>query len=69
MIKMKKYLVIDVNNGNYFYLVDDLTELINEMYECELFDNEFEVVKGWFFENFKVFVSNSDIIELTKDIE
>ncbi len=66
---MKKYLVIDVNNGNYFYLVDDLTELINEMYECELFDNEFEVVKGWFFENFKVFVSNSDIIELTKDIE
>ena len=66
---MKKYLVIDVNNGNYFYLVDDLTELINEMYECELFDNEFEVVKGWFFENFKVFISNSDIIELTEDIE
>jgi hypothetical protein len=66
---MKKYLVIDVNDGNYFYLVDDLTELIIEMYECELFDNEFEVVKGWFFENFKVFVSNSDIIELTKDIE
>jgi len=66
---MKKYLVIDVNDGNYFYLVDDLTELIIVMYECDLFDNEFEVVKGWFFENFKVFVSNSDIIELTKDIE
>ena len=66
---MKKYLVIDIKNGDHFYLVDDLTELINEMYECELFDNEFEVVKGWFFENFKVFVSNSDIIELTKDVE
>jgi len=66
---MKNYLVISIEDGNDFYLVDDLTVLINEMYECELFDNEFEVVKGWFFKNFKVFVSNSDIIELTKDIE
>jgi hypothetical protein len=66
---MKKYLVIDINNGNYFYLVDDLIELINEMYIQELFDNEFEVVKEWFFDNFKVFVSGSDIIELTRDIE
>jgi hypothetical protein len=32
---MKKYLVIDIENGNNFYLVDDLTILINEMYECE----------------------------------
>jgi hypothetical protein len=39
------------------------------MYECELFDNEFEVVKGWFFDNYKVFVSGSDIIELTRDID
>jgi len=66
---MKKYLVIDIKNGNNFYLVDDLTILISEMYECELFDNEFEVVKGWFFDNFKVFVSGSDIIELTRDID
>lgn len=66
---MKKYLVIDINDGNDFYLVDDLTELINEMYSQELFDNEFEVVKGWFFSNYKVFVSNSSIIELTEDIE
>ena len=66
---MKNYLVIDINDGNDFYLVDDLTELINEMYSQELFDNEFEVVKGWFFSNYKVFVSNSNIIELTEDIE
>ena len=66
---MKKYLVINIVDGNDFYLTDDLTELISEMYSQELFDNEFEVVKGWFFENFKVFVSNSDIIELTKDTE
>jgi len=66
---MKKYLVISIEDGNDFYLVDDLTELISEMYSQELFDNEFEVVKGWFFENFKVFVSESDIIELAEDIE
>ena len=66
---MKNYLVVSVDDVNDFYLVDDLTELINEMYSQELFDNEFEVVKGWFFENFKVFVSNSNIIELTEDTE
>jgi hypothetical protein len=66
---MKNYLVINIKDGNDFYLVDDLTELISEMYECELFNNEFEVVKGWFFDNYKVFVSGSDIIELTRDID
>jgi hypothetical protein len=66
---MKKYLVINIEDGNDNFLVDDLTELINEMYEQELFDNEFEVVKGWFFNNYKVFVSESDIIEIGEDIE
>lgn len=66
---MKEYLVIDINDGNDFYLVDDLTELISEMYSQELFNNEFEVVKGWFFDNYKVFVSGCNIIELTKDID
>ena len=66
---MKKYLVINIEDGNDYFLVDDLTELIVEMYEQELFDNEFEVVKGWFFNNYKVFVSESDIIEIGEDIE
>ena len=66
---MKKYLVINIVDGNDFYLIDDLTELISEMYSQELFDNEFEVVKGWFFDNYKVFVSGCDMIELTKDID
>jgi hypothetical protein len=65
---MRNYLVINIEDGNDFYLVDDLTELINEMYSQELFDNEFEVVKGWFFSNYKVFVSLSDIVELTEDM-
>ena len=66
---MKKYLVINIEDGNDNYLVNDLTELIVEMYEQELFDNEFEVVKGWFFNNYKIFVSESDIIEIGEDIE
>ena len=60
---MKNYLVISIEDGNDFYLVDDLTELINEMYSQELYDNDFETVKGWFLENYKVFVSKSDIEE------
>jgi hypothetical protein len=44
--------------------VEDLNELISEMYSQELINNEFEVVKEWFFENYKVFVSESEIIEL-----
>ena len=66
---MKNYLVVCIEDGNEFYLVDDLTELISEMYSQELFNNEFEVVKGWFFDNYKVFVSGCNIIELTKDID
>jgi hypothetical protein len=65
---MKKYLVINIEDGNDNFLVDDLIELISEMYEQELFNNEFEVVKGWFFNNYKVFVSESDIIEIGEDI-
>jgi len=61
---MKKYLVIDVEDGHDNFIVEDLNELISEMYSQELINNEFEVVKEWFFENYKVFVSESEIIEL-----
>ena len=57
------YLVVNIEDANDFYLVNDVNELINEMYSQELFDNDFEIVKGWFLENYKVFVSNSDIEE------
>jgi hypothetical protein len=60
---MKNYLVVNVDDVNDFYLVNDLTELIKEMYECELFEKEFDEVKGMFFECFKVFTSESEIIE------
>jgi hypothetical protein len=60
---MKNYLVVSVDDVNDFYLVNDLTELIKEMYECELFEKEFEEVERIFFECFKVFTSESEIIE------
>jgi hypothetical protein len=66
---MKKYLVINVEDGHDNFTVEDLTELISEMYSQELVNFEFEVVKGWFFENYKVFVSESDIIELNNEVE
>jgi hypothetical protein len=65
---MKSYLVVGIENAEDNYLVDDLTELITEMYSQELVDNEFEVVLGWFFNNYKVFVSENNIIELTEDM-
>ena len=60
---MKNYLVVNINDANDFYLVSDLNQLIKEMYECELFEKEFEEVERMFFECFKVFTSESEIIE------
>ena len=57
------YLVVNIEDANEFYLVNDVNELINEMYSQELYDNDFEIVKGWLLENYKVFISNSDIEE------
>jgi hypothetical protein len=61
---MKKYLVVNIEDANDFYIVDDLNSLIIEMYECELENNTFSVVEGWFKETHKVFVSNSVIEEV-----
>ena len=60
---MKNYLVVSVDDANDFYLVSNLNQLIKEMYECELFEKEFEEVERMFFECFKVFTSESEIIE------
>ena len=61
---MKTYLVVDIERAYEFYTVNDLDALINDMYSCELVDNSFDVVKGWFFQNYKVFVSDSNIEEV-----
>ena len=59
-----KYLVVSSEDVNDFYIVDDLNDLIIDIYDCELENNSFEVVKGWFFEYYKVFVSDSNIEEV-----
>ena len=59
-----KYLVISSEDVNDFYIDDDLDALITDIYDCELENNSFDVVKGWFFENYKVFVSDSNIEEV-----
>jgi len=58
---MKKYLVVSIEDGNDNFFVDNLVELINEMYSQELVNNSFEVVKKWFFENYNVYESESEI--------
>ena len=62
---MKKYLVVNIEDANDFYVVDDLNALIVEMYECELENNTFSVVEEWFKETHKVFFSDSVIEELS----
>ena len=59
-----KYLVISSEDIYDFYIVDDLNELIIDIYDCELENNSFDVVKVWFFEYYKVFVSDGDIKEV-----
>ena len=59
-----KYLVVCSEDVNDFYIVDDLNDLITDIYDCELENNSFDVVKVWFFEYYKVFVSDGDIKEV-----
>jgi len=63
---MKKYLVVSSENGNDFYIVDDLKELIEDIYEFELVQNEasFESVSEKFYMFYQVFEINGEIKEL-----
>ena len=36
----KQYLVIDLYDPTFNYIVDNLKQLIEEMYECELMNGE-----------------------------
>ena len=59
-----KYLLVSFEDVYDFYITDDLNDLIIDIYDCELENNSFDVVKGWFFEYYKVFVSDSNIEEV-----
>ena len=63
---MKKYLVVSSENGNDFYIVDDLKELIEEMYEFEVVQKEesFESISEKFYRFYQVFEITGEIKEL-----
>ena len=62
---MKNFVVISKEDSSDYFIVNDLNELINEMYEVDLMNGDsFETVKGYFFNNYIVFESDSEIKEV-----
>jgi len=61
---MKKYLVVAFDDGSDCYIVDNLKELIEEMYEPELERESYESVSNKFFRFHKVFEVEGTIKEL-----
>lgn len=62
---MKNFVVISTESCYDYFIVNDLNELINEMYEVDLMNGDsFDTVKGYFFDNYIVFESGSEISEI-----
>ena len=62
---MKNFIVVSIEDSSDYFIVNDLNELINEMYEVDLMNGEsFETVKGYFFNNYIVSESDSEIKEV-----
>lgn len=63
---MKNFVVISKEDSSDYFIVSDLNELINEMFEVDLLNGDsFDTVKGYFFDNFIVFESESEISEVS----
>lgn len=56
-----QFLVI--NKFDETYIVDDVLDLISEMYECELETNSLEQINEWFNDTHKVFKITGEIEE------
>lgn len=61
---MTQFIVIDLDNASYSYIVNNLKELIKEMYEPELERESFEDVSKKFYSSHKVFEIKGEIKEL-----
>ena len=62
---MKNFVVISKEDSNDYFIVDNLNELINEMFEVDLMNGDsFDTVKGYFFNDYIVFESESEISEI-----
>lgn len=61
-----KYLIIEIDRVDYhYYIVEELNNIIREMYEVELLNGKSEdEVRKYFFENYKVFEIDGEIKEL-----
>ena len=63
------FLVIDSNDSATNYIVNDVNNLIKEMYECELETNSLEQVTEWFNKTHKVFKVTGEIEEINQEQE
>jgi len=62
---MKNFIAVSREDSSDYFIVDNLNELISEMYEVDLMNGDsFDTVKGYFFDNFIVFESGSEISEI-----
>jgi hypothetical protein len=62
---MKNFVVISKEDSSDYFIVSDLNELINEMFEIDLMNGDsFETVRGYLFNNYIVFESESKIDEV-----
>jgi hypothetical protein len=58
----KQYLVIELNESSFTYIVDNLEQLIEEIYECELEEYTKEQVNKMFYDNYLVYEIEGTII-------
>jgi hypothetical protein len=58
----KQYLVIDLNDPTFNYIVDNLEQLIEEIYECELEEYTKERVNKMFYDNYLVYEIEGTIV-------
>lgn len=58
----KQYLVIDLNDNSFTYIVDNINSLIEEIYECELEEYTKERVNKMFYDNYLVYEIEGTIV-------
>ena len=58
-----QYLVIELNDPTFNYIVDNLKQLIEEMYECELEEYTEEQVSKMFYDNYLVYEVEGTIVK------
>lgn len=61
----KQFLVIDLEDPTYSYIVDDLNTFISETYEAEIDNGEtLETITAYFLGNYRVFEIEGTIKEV-----